>query len=156
MTPLLAPTFISHLHLRLLETPLDTNSGYATELLEGLTKMLLRYETTQTRPVHDSLHFFRVSVAFLSLPVPFRSLLGARSTIYLDRKNQQYPDHLLGTFQRGLYVQLWLDIFKTETVTYIVDKQNFIQVPRYILTGTSHIIFLKKGTWNDHPPRLKS
>ena len=30
VTPLLAPTLTSHLHLRLLETPLDTNSGYAT------------------------------------------------------------------------------------------------------------------------------
>ena len=30
MTPLLAPTFTSHLHLRLLVTPIDTNSGYAT------------------------------------------------------------------------------------------------------------------------------
>ena len=30
VTPLLAPTFTSHLHLRLLETPLETNSGYAT------------------------------------------------------------------------------------------------------------------------------
>ena len=30
MTPLLAPTFTSHLHLRLLVTPLETNSGYAT------------------------------------------------------------------------------------------------------------------------------
>ena len=30
VTPLLAPTLTSHLHLRLLETPLETNSGYAT------------------------------------------------------------------------------------------------------------------------------
>ena len=30
VTPLLAPTFISHLHLRRSETPLETNSGYAT------------------------------------------------------------------------------------------------------------------------------
>ena len=30
VTPLLAPTLTSHLHLRLLETHLETNSGYAT------------------------------------------------------------------------------------------------------------------------------
>ena len=30
-TSLHAPTFTSHLNLRLLETPLETNSGYATE-----------------------------------------------------------------------------------------------------------------------------
>ena len=30
MTPLLALTLTSHLHLRRSETPLDTNSGYAT------------------------------------------------------------------------------------------------------------------------------
>ena len=31
VTPLLAPTLTSHLHLRRSETPLETNSGYATE-----------------------------------------------------------------------------------------------------------------------------
>ena len=31
VTPLLAPTLTCHLHLRLSETPLQTNSGYATE-----------------------------------------------------------------------------------------------------------------------------
>ena len=30
VTPLLAPTFTSHLHVRRSETPLQTNSGYAT------------------------------------------------------------------------------------------------------------------------------
>ena len=30
VTPLLAPTLTSHLHLRRSETPLETNSGYAT------------------------------------------------------------------------------------------------------------------------------
>ena len=33
MTPLLATIFTSHLNLRLLETPLETNSGYATARL---------------------------------------------------------------------------------------------------------------------------
>ena len=32
VTPLLTPTFTSHLNLRLLETPPDTTSGYATAL----------------------------------------------------------------------------------------------------------------------------
>ena len=31
VTPLLAPTLTSHLHLRRSETPLETNSGYATD-----------------------------------------------------------------------------------------------------------------------------
>ena len=31
VTPLLPPTFTSHLHLRRSETPLETNSGYATD-----------------------------------------------------------------------------------------------------------------------------
>ena len=32
VTPLLAPTLTSNLHLRLLETSLETNSGYATDV----------------------------------------------------------------------------------------------------------------------------
>ena len=44
-TSLHAPTFTSHLNLRHLETPLETNSGYATEMqqqtkLESLSKIL--------------------------------------------------------------------------------------------------------------------
>ena len=35
LTSLHAPTFTSHLNLRLLETPLETNSGYATEAYES-------------------------------------------------------------------------------------------------------------------------
>ena len=34
VTPLLAPTLTGHLHLRRSETPLQTNSGYATDYIE--------------------------------------------------------------------------------------------------------------------------
>ena len=39
VTSLLAPTLTSHLHLRLLETPLDTNSGYATGFPKTITTL---------------------------------------------------------------------------------------------------------------------
>ena len=41
VTALLAPTFTSHLDLRFLETPLETNSGYATSWLQYVSRMVI-------------------------------------------------------------------------------------------------------------------
>ena len=58
-TSLHAPTFTSHLNLRLLETPLETNSGYATE--HRLSAPTHHRHRKILRPVPGALRFARLA-----------------------------------------------------------------------------------------------
>ena len=57
MTPFLAPTFTSHLNLRLLETPPETNSGYATGNIAVI--MMMPVSDSASRPKHTDTTFAR-------------------------------------------------------------------------------------------------